>query len=133
MTEQQKIVEAAKSFFMSQSGPHVDLAALQGNLAAWQNRNFGAQPIVNQTLGVCEEAGELAHAVLKMEQAIRGMQDRSAFLEAAGDAIADCTVFLMQVATTLRLDFATLLVMTADRVMQRDFTKDKNGGEVAVV
>ena len=100
------------------------MAELQVKLAAWQNRNFGPPQRTHLALGVCEEAGELAHSVLKAEQGIRGMDDREAFLAEAGDAIADCAVFLIQLSTLLRLDFETLLEATAGQVMARDWTGD---------
>lgn len=98
---------------------------LQRLLMEWQSRNFVSR-LTNQStpawqlaLGVAEEVGELAHAILKHEQGIRGMQDEEAFLEAAGDAVADCTIFCIQLCTSLGLDFSTLLHLTAEEVMKR--------------
>jgi NTP pyrophosphatase (non-canonical NTP hydrolase) len=99
------------------------LSDLQVELARWQVRNFGVVSHEQQALGVAEEAGELSHAVLKHAQRIRGMDDVEAYREKAGDAIADVVIYAMQMATALRLDFATLVEGTARNVMQRDWTR----------
>lgn len=105
----------------------IELSGLQVRLCRWQVRNFGSSCIKDITLGVSEESGELSHAVLKHRQGIRGMENRDAFLDAAGDAIADCAIYLMQAATALRLDFPTLLAATASEVMKRDWVGNPNG------
>ena len=101
---------------------------LQEKLAAWQGRNFGAPALSEIALGVGEEVGELHHAILKRTQRIRGMDDEGNFKEAAGDAIADATIYLIQLATALRLDFATLVHETAKHVMARDWVSNKQDG-----
>lgn len=108
--------------------PRDPLSALQVMLVRWQTRNFGSADVREQTLGVCEEAGELAHAILKGAQGIRGLDNREKMREEAGDAIADCAVYLMQVCTALRLDFGTLLHGIAQNVLNRDWKRDPNGG-----
>ena len=95
---------------------------LQSDLAVWQYHNFDAQPLWTQVMGATEEIGELSHAVLKKEQGIRGM-DCDDYLDAAGDAVADCMIYLIQVCTALKLDALTLLGETAKEVMQRDWVK----------
>lgn len=100
----------------------------QSRLARWQRENFGPQPLVNMALGVAEEAGELCHAVLKNAQGIRGMSDPEAFLEAAGDAIADTAIYLMQLSTSLGLDFGTLVHQTIADVTQRSWKTNPDTG-----
>lgn len=104
--------------------PEDPLSALQVRLARWQNLNFGPATAEQLALGVAEEAGELCHAVLKRSQRIRGMGDPVAFRFAAGDALADVTIYAMQMATLQRMDLGTLLRATAEVVMQRDWTKE---------
>ncbi len=104
--------------------PEGKWSALQVRLARWQNRNFGVPSLPEITLGVCEEAGELAHAVLKNTQRIRGLAAPDEFRAAAGDAIADATIYLMQAATALRLDFESLVAGVAAQVMLRDWKAD---------
>ncbi len=98
------------------------LADLQVRLARWQQSNFGGSKDWQLALGAAEEVGELCHALLKRSQRIRGMEDPAVYKEAVGDAIADVTVFLIQLASSHRLDFFTLLVETANKVMERNWT-----------
>jgi NTP pyrophosphatase (non-canonical NTP hydrolase) len=110
-------------------GPH-PLSVTQVQLSRWQIRNFGSQSDECIALGAAEEVGELAHAVLKHVQKIRGMGNKEAYRAAAGDAIADTVVYLVQLCTSLRLDFGTLFEETARQVMMRDWKANKEtGGE----
>ena len=86
---------------------------LQVRLCRWQRHNFETADLRDNIFGAVEELGELAHAVLKNRQKIRGISE-SELKQKAGDAIADCTVFLMQVATHLRIDFETVVIQTAE-------------------
>lgn len=114
--------------------PHEDwVSRLQVQLARWQNKNFENTSAVQGALGVSEECGELmdavmglmsaqgrlSHAVLKNQQGIRGMASEEAYRAAVADAIADLSIFAMQVCTICRLDFGTLVETTADLVMER--------------
>lgn len=69
------------------------LSDLQKELFNWQVYNFGEQKDRRMILGICEEAGELCHAHLKLEQGIRG--DREALLAEAKDAIGDICIYAM--------------------------------------
>lgn len=105
-------------------------SSLQVQLCRWQVKNFGASNLFQQLAGVTEEVGELAHAILKHDQKIRGFEDEEKFREAAGDAVADAVVYLNQLCTLLRLDFGTLVNCTAQEVMQRDWkAKPENAHE----
>jgi len=77
------------------------IADLQRELYAWECYNFGRQPIEPKILGICEEAGELCHAILKMSQGIRGSKEEH--LEAAKDAIGDVTIYALNLASTRRI------------------------------
>ena len=123
MTETTPVQHAHAAFITGWSSDFL-LQRLQRKLLEWQLENFKAgsewpASLHLFALGVAEEAGELAHAVLKRAQYIRGMQDEAAFLEAAGDAIADCAIFCIQACSALGLDFSTLLYLTAEEVMNR--------------
>lgn len=109
------------------ANPHW-LSDLQVALARWQVKNFGGATAEQIALGVCEEAGEVAHAVLKAAQRIRGQDDAEKHREDVGDAIADCAIYLAQMATLYRLDFATLFAETARVVMQRSWTANRMDG-----
>jgi NTP pyrophosphatase (non-canonical NTP hydrolase) len=68
---------------------------LQKKLWDWQNRNFGPTgpyaPPRHPFLGMCEEAGELVHSVLKMSQGIRGTTEEH--IDNIKDAIGDIMVY----------------------------------------
>lgn len=157
MTEEE-IFKAARQAFEAYAADRypfdnakTDMQKLQAQLSAWEGRNFGCQPSSASVLGSTEELGELAEmvqamrgillnaqasngrlaqATLKNAQGIRGMSDVTKYQVKAGDSIADTAVYLMQSCTALRLDFETLLSLTARRVMNRDWNKDPLlGGE----
>lgn len=70
---------------------------LQETLWDWQDRNFGpngesAAPR-HCFLGMCEEAGELIHSILKMSQGIRGTKEEH--IADIKDAIGDIMVYLI--------------------------------------
>ncbi|MHC4431042.1 MAG: nucleoside triphosphate pyrophosphohydrolase family protein [Planctomycetota bacterium] len=70
------------------------LQDLQACLYDWQNYNFGEdQDNELILLGICEEAGELCHAQLKLEQNIRG--DAKKHEEEMIDAIGDMMIYSM--------------------------------------
>lgn len=66
---------------------------LQESLYDWQKYNFGDQDNERVLMGMCEEAGELCHAHLKLEQGIRGTPEK---LEAdMRDAIGDISIYML--------------------------------------
>lgn len=95
-----------------------NLSKLQVRIHRWQANNFAES---DPFLGIVEEVGELSHAILKNKQRIRGFDDQDKFLNEAGDAIADMTVFAMQLCTKYRLDFGVLLQETIEEVLKRDW------------
>jgi NTP pyrophosphatase (non-canonical NTP hydrolase) len=107
---------------------HNVLASLQVNSQAWREHSFPTEhrtaPL--QALGVCEEAGELAHAVLKMEQGIRG--DRIQHMSEAADAVGDIVIYLAGLCTSLGLDLETCVRETWRGVAERDWSKHKGDG-----
>jgi NTP pyrophosphatase (non-canonical NTP hydrolase) len=113
------------AFVIEGASNPLDLSALQARLAAWQQRNFGVQTPSEMALGIAEETGELARAVLKNAQRIRGYDDQAKFLAAAADALADIAIYSINLATILRLDYGTLLRETAHAVMSRDWVADR--------
>lgn len=158
MMTEEEIHEAARAAFeVYAADKHpfdkakTDMQKLQAMLSAWEGRNFGHQTNSSRVLGSTEELGELseviqlmrdsllgaqaangrlAHVTLKNSQGIRGMADPAKYRIKAGDAIADTVVYLIQNCTALRLDFETLLTLTARKVMGRDWRKDPIlGGE----
>jgi NTP pyrophosphatase (non-canonical NTP hydrolase) len=93
------------------------LMALQQDLHAWRRNNFPNSDHMHQFLGVVEEVGELSHAVLKREQGIRGFKSD----QQIQDAIGDITIFLMNYASAMGFNFATILANVSEEVMDRDW------------
>lgn len=102
---------------------------LQKMVGEWGEKNFPEENRITAmrcTLGVAEEAGELAHAILKRDQGIRGTREEHD--EAAQDAIGDIVVYLMHLCHTEGWDFRTIIWMTVDHVLKRDWLTDPAGG-----
>jgi NTP pyrophosphatase (non-canonical NTP hydrolase) len=82
-------------------------ACWQGELAARQARELPCEDpdkqLLRVTLGVSEEAGDLAHVVLNRSQGLRGSE--AAHVEAARDALGDIAIYSMQLASLLGLDW----------------------------
>jgi hypothetical protein len=73
-----------------------------------------------------EELGELSHAHLKMEQAIRG-----GFTEhqaAKVDAVADAIIFLAHYCELNAIDLDSAVWMTWAEVRKRNWVADPKGG-----
>jgi NTP pyrophosphatase (non-canonical NTP hydrolase) len=103
-----------------------DIRRLQAEQSEWAQRNFKNRDPIHPVLGVVEEVGELAHALLKQAQGIRGTH--SEHTVAAQDAVGDIVIFLCDVCTQRGWDLASIVAMTWDRVKQRDWTKDSQTG-----
>lgn len=111
--------------------------ALQVMLHRWLVRNIKDTVAVNITsaMGLGEELGEMAlavlklaaaigriqHANLKASQGLRGFDDKDKLRREVLDAGCDVSIFLMQQFTTQRLDFWTAVHGTAEQVLKRDW------------
>jgi NTP pyrophosphatase (non-canonical NTP hydrolase) len=71
----------------------IDLTNIQSEVGEWARRNFPNATPQMAWLGVIEEVGELAHAVLKFRQGIRGTAEEHR--AAMRDAVADATIFAL--------------------------------------
>ena len=96
-------------------------ARWQRELAAWQEQELPCEDkdkqLLHVTLGVAEEMGELAHAVLKRSQGIRGSD--AEHIEAACDALGDVAIYSMQVATLLGVDWLSAVEREVRKVLKR--------------
>lgn len=99
---------------------------LQTEVGAWAQRNFGDQPADNPLLGVVEEVGELAHAVLKRKQGIRGTDEQH--LAAERDAIGDILIYLADYCGRRGFTLDAIVTDTWATVSKRDWTKNKQTG-----
>lgn len=94
----------------------------------WREHCFPPQhrsPVM-QALGVAEEAGELAHAILKMEQGIRGSEAQH--VNEAIDAVGDIIIYLSGIASSLGFDLETAVKTAWSEVASRDWSKHKETG-----
>jgi NTP pyrophosphatase (non-canonical NTP hydrolase) len=107
----------------------IDIKKLQAAVGQWASRNFPCEPTraaLRCTLGVCEEAGELSHAVLKREQGIRGTAAEHA--AAARDAIGDIIVYLMDFCDREGWSLEKIIEDVTTSVLKRDWVADPTSG-----
>lgn len=103
---------------------------LQTEYLPWAEHNgFSPCPAYRPLLGAMEELGELAHAQLKMEQGIRGPQEKH--IAEAKDAVADIGIFLVAYCAAMDFDFQQLMEETWAMVRQRDFKANSETGGAA--
>lgn len=108
--------------------PLFDFKKLQREHLAWEQRNFGAGRAVHRSFfGIAEEVGELAHALLKGEQGIRGTSAEHA--TAAKDAIGDIILYLSSLASISGWDLQTIVEQTWAQVSRRDWRTNPTTGE----
>lgn len=104
------------------------LSNIQKEQKEWAYKNFGDQPSYHSFLGVVEELGELASAILKCEQSIRGGGSRHLFEAKARDAIGDLTIFLMGYCNKHDWELEGIVNEVWKEVKQRNWKKfPKNG------
>jgi NTP pyrophosphatase (non-canonical NTP hydrolase) len=101
------------------------LRTVQDEHRAWQAHNFSAEVSEDRArdalLGVTEEVGELAHAMLKLKQGIRGTPEEHR--AAAKDAVGDTLIYLLDFCTRMDWDAQEILEETWAGVRQRDWKK----------
>lgn len=109
------------------------LDRIQAHREDWGRRNFPNANVKDHALGVCEEAGELAHAILKMnpgtvdDSPIRGTEAK--LVREAADALGDLLIFACAVATDLGLALSDCLQAAWDEVKHRDWVKYPDTGK----
>ena len=94
----------------------------------WRTHSFPPEDrtVELQALGVCEEAGELAHAVLKRRQGIRGTE--AEHIGEIRDAVGDIIIYLCGLCSSIGLDVETCLKIAWVEVAQRDWSEHKETG-----
>ena len=102
------------------------LDQIQTEQNEWSNRVFGPQSPLLPLLGVVEELGELAHAVLKREQGIRRDEDH---LANEKDAIGDVCIYLLDYCNRRGFNLLELINTAWEEVRERD--KTEGGGLMA--
>ena len=96
---------------------------------AWAARNFGeAARWEDPFMGLVEEVGELAHALLKQRQGIRGTPEQ--LEEEAQDAVGDIVIYLADLCHRRRWDLPAIVRATWSRVSRRDWkAHPEDGGD----
>lgn len=104
------------------------LRRIQAQVGEWRKAAYPDTATLElQTIGVAEEVGELAHAVLKFKQGIRGYDLDKTQIEAA-DAIGDIIIYAMGVADCLGINVEDALFKTAQHVINRNITQGSDAG-----
>jgi NTP pyrophosphatase (non-canonical NTP hydrolase) len=105
--------------------PTVDVRALQDDVDAWVERNFGHDNELATVGGLVEETGEVMRAVVKRSQGIRGTTEEWD-AELRKEA-ADVFIKLCDVASFYGFDLANAINERWDVVKQRDWKADPTG------
>lgn len=108
----------------------MDLNQLQREHDEWVDHNFPVETTHQAFLGMVEEMGELAHAILKSEQGIRGMSSAAAY-DAKVDAVGDLVIFLAGFCTRHGIVLAHAVEQTWEEVKKRDWVKYPENGLTA--
>jgi NTP pyrophosphatase (non-canonical NTP hydrolase) len=108
--------------------PEDILEEVQNQSRAWRAEAYPeTRNIELQALGVCEEAGELAHAVLKYKQGIRGY-DRDKTRKEVADAIGDIVIYACGVADQLDIKVSDAIYEAWQHVKERNITQGSDAG-----
>jgi NTP pyrophosphatase (non-canonical NTP hydrolase) len=105
---------------------------LQHQRDDWVAANFGDKDtLVTSIMGAVEEVGELAHHWLKREQGIRGTaEEHTAEIR---DAVADCIIYLMGVASHEGFELGTVVEETwREVVSKRDWQANPHNGQLTL-
>jgi NTP pyrophosphatase (non-canonical NTP hydrolase) len=103
----------------------MNLDVYQQEIALWRKSNFPDSGEDEQFLGIVEEVGELAHAILKQRQGIRERGDEDII-----DAIGDIMIYLLNYCSCKGWSLDGILWETWDQVKRRDWRENKLNGEV---
>lgn len=108
--------------------PRGFLTWLQHQHAAWEAVNFpmSEQNSMHSLVGVVEEIGELAHALLKKDQHIRGSAEEHD--AAAKDAIGDIFIYMAGLCNKNGWNMEGCIRRAWIEVGNRDWTKNKVDG-----
>jgi NTP pyrophosphatase (non-canonical NTP hydrolase) len=94
-------------------------------VGAWADHNFPEDTIFIGVLGLVEEVGEAARAVVKQHQGIRGTSEE--WDEELYKELGDAVIKLAHVAHLAGWSLGTLVQDRWDVVKERDFVKDPKG------
>jgi len=103
-----------------------DLENFEAEYQHWVDHNFPNSTAAEQVLGVGEEFGELAHAVLKGLQGIRHTPDEIKKMKK--DAVGDIIIYLTGYCYREGFSLADCLEMAWDEVKFRDWVENTKDG-----
>ena len=106
----------------------INFATLQEEHHEWAGRQFPNNTPAICALGVAEETGELCHAVLKMNQGIRGSKEKHE--AAAKDAVGDIVIYLADFCNRSGFSLEECVETVWNEVKQRDWIANPETGEV---
>jgi NTP pyrophosphatase (non-canonical NTP hydrolase) len=105
------------------------LQRIQEEHTKWSMDNFDEQDVFKMLAGVMEELGELAHALLKQSQGIRGSYQEHE--EAGKDAVGDIVIFIIAVCMIKSWDLTTIIQDVWTKVVKkRNWKENKEDGLV---
>jgi len=82
--------------------------------------------IIKCALGANEEAGELAHVILKSITGTYGFDDKEKVKEKVTDAVIDMFVFGLQILTEYNVDFEHVFPIVLNEVIDRNKNNKKH-------
>jgi NTP pyrophosphatase (non-canonical NTP hydrolase) len=107
-------------------GLRMQLRIAQSHVGNWSKLNFPDNTPLDPFIGIVEEVGELAHALLKQKQKIR--QTDTNFQGQVEDALGDILIYMLDFAERNGIDLEYCLAHTWNEVSKRDWIKfPKNG------
>jgi len=104
------------------------LSKIQEEVWLWSYANFGSRSGacgVDQFIGIVEEVGELAHALLKQIQGIRQGED---LREKERDAVGDIMIYLLDFCARRGYSAEEVLNETWELVKKRNWKENPENG-----
>lgn len=108
----------------------LDIFGIQEEHEHWESVNF-PNPLgpLASIAGLTEELGEVAHAVLKNQQKIRGYDDMEKTTAEVADGLADLFIYSLGLATFYGIDLEEAYRSTWDKIVnKRDWIKFPGNG-----
>jgi NTP pyrophosphatase (non-canonical NTP hydrolase) len=117
----------------------VTLDRIQNEARTWREANFPKYTAFDQMMGMVEEMGELAHALLKFEQKIREYATdpdkppisaiKNKFETDARDAVGDWIIFCLGLCDRYGWNLQDIIEETWEKVRLRDWVANPETGE----
>ena len=101
----------------------IDLREVEVEHQRWVLRNFGDHQSIDPMLGLVEEVGELAHAMLKRKQGIRDVTQADLV-----DACGDIAIYLMDICHCEGFTLGEAIGSAWSEVSERDWIRFPGNG-----